>query len=195
MAEADQSITGVLDSLRAADHGGATSVGDVLDTLEERPLGALITGLGLIAAIPVVGAIPGVSIAIGLLVAAVVLQSLIRGHAGLWAPGFVRRREISDERFDEGVDRAKPYARWVDHRMGARLTALTAGRPQRVAVMICAALLGLAMIPLAVVPWGVMPPALALVALGLALMTRDGVAALIGYLCAAGTVWMGIWAL
>jgi hypothetical protein len=38
-------------------------------------------------------------------------------------------------------------------------------------------------------------PALGLVALGLALMTRDGLMALIGYAFAALTVWVALYAL
>jgi hypothetical protein len=43
------------------------------------------------------------------------------------------------------------------------------------------------MIPLAAVPWGVTFPAAGLVALGLAMMTRDGLAAALGYALAALT--------
>lgn len=182
-----ESIGDVLDRLKQADHGDDISVGDVLGALEDRSLGVIIAALGLLAALPVVGAIPGVSILIGLLVLIAVAQAL-RGRKGLWAPAFVRRRAMDDEDFDAAVERVRPYTDWVDRRLKPRVEALTRTEPARWTIIACAAVLAVSLVPLAVVPWGVQAPATGLVALGLALMTRDGAMALVGYGFAAATV-------
>jgi len=49
-------------------------------------------------------------------------------------------------------------------------------------------LLALTMIPLALVPWGVLPPALGIVLFGVAMIGRDGVFAIAGYVLSAVTL-------
>ena len=184
----ERSLTGILDTLREASEGGDLSVGDVLATLSDRSLGAVLAALGLIALIPIVGAIPGVSILVALLTLAAVGQSVLSDRPGLWAPAFVRRRAISEQSFARGAERVRPYAGWIDARLAPRLTALTGGKAGRSVIAVSAALLAVSMIPLALVPWGVTAPAFGILCLGLALMTRDGALALLGYGFAAATV-------
>lgn len=187
-APQEGSLGALLDRLKQADHGEAISVGDVMGALEDRSLGVIIAALALIAALPVVGAIPGVSITIGALLLVAIVQSTLGQSGGvLWLPAFLRRREIEDHRFDKGVEAVRPYTDRVDRRLKPRLQILTRGRGPRVVITVAATVLSLALFPLALVPWGVTAPALGLIALGLALMTRDGLMALIGYGFAAVT--------
>lgn len=192
-APQEGSLGALLDRLKEADHGDDISVGDVMAALEDRSLGVIIAALALIAALPVVGAIPGVSITIAVLLLAAIGQSILgRSGGGLWLPAFVRRREIADERFEKGVAKVRPYTDWVDRRLRPRLRLLTSNRAARVVIVMAATVLSLSLVPLAVVPWGVQAPSLGLVALGLALMTRDGLMALIGYLFAGLTVFVAL---
>jgi hypothetical protein len=189
MAEQAGSIAEVLDKLSEADSGEAVSVGDVLGALQDRSLGVLLAALGLLAAIPIIGAIPGVSILVALMVLAVVAQSML-GGGELWAPEFVRARKIDDEKYQSALEKVRPYTDWIDRRLSRRLTVLVEGAAPRKIAAVAAAVLALAMIPLAIVPWGVQAPATGILAFGLALMRRDGLFALLGYVFAAITVWV-----
>jgi hypothetical protein len=149
----------VLDDLQRTGHDGAVSVGDVLDAFEQRSLGVLLTVFGLLAALPVVGGIPGMSILTGTLILLAAGQSLL-GGGGLWMPDSVRRRQISREKFDRGIEKARSWTGWVDRLLKPRLLALAAGRTGRWLIVVAAALLAVSFYPLAFVPYGVTAPAL-----------------------------------
>lgn len=189
MANGGGGIGDVLDRLKKADQNGQTSAGDVLAALEDRTIGVVIAAFGLIAALPIVGAIPGISIAIGALLLVAIGQDAI-GRSGLWAPAFVRNRTIDDEKFDAAIEKVRPYTDWIDRRLRPRLSFLTDSDAARWLILLCAAVLALSMFPLALIPWGVQAPSMGIVALGLALMSRDGVMALIGYAFAATTAYV-----
>ncbi len=171
----------VLDRLRRAERDGAVTVGEALSALEDRSLGLVIAGLGLIAAFPLTGALPGVPAAIAALVLAVVGRSVVGGERRLRVPGFIRRRSVDAARFERAAARLRPWAAWVDRRLRWRLTPLVASAAARSAILALCALLALSMLPLGLVPWGVTAPALALIAFGLALAARDGLMAAAGY--------------
>lgn len=194
MAYEEAPFTSVLEDLKGSGRAEGVSAGEVLEAFERRSLGVLLTVFGLIAVLPVIGDIPGASILLGTLILIAVAQSFIGGGA-LWMPGFVRRREIGRERFDRGIERARPWVAWVDHLLKPRLTALVAGRTQRWTVSVAAALLALTFYPLAFVPFGVNAPALGVLALGLGLMACDGLMVLLGYGCAGVTAYVLVTAL
>lgn len=181
-----ETLGDILDGIRSAETGDKVSVGDVLAALEDRSLGAIITALALIAALPIIGAIPGVSIVIAALILLALGQNAL-GGSGLWAPEFIRNRTIEEDTFDKAIEKARPLIDRVDRGLRRRLTALTKSATARAIIRLCAAILAVSMVPLALVPWGVQPPALGLVALGLALIARDGAMAAIGYALAAVT--------
>lgn len=181
-------LEGVLDDLGDAGDDGKVSVRDVISAFEDGSAGAIITVLGLIAAMPVVGGVPGMSILVGVLTLLVLAQVLFRSKRGIWLPGFIADREMEEESLDKGVEGARPYVRWLDRFIRPRLTPLTEGRIARWALIAGAALMALALIPMEVVPWGATAPALALIAFGLALIARDGALALFGYVMVAVTL-------
>ena len=186
MAEA---LEDLLKDLKNASDDRTTSVGDVIDTFEHRSLGVVLTVFAAIAALPVVGAIPGVSILTGALIILAVAQSFF-ASSGLWAPDRVRRLEVDDEDFHQGVDKALPYARKIDNVLRPRMRELVDGRAQTVLIALCSLLLSLTFVPLAVVPWGVQVPALAILAFGLALIGKDGYFAAGGYVLSALTAYL-----
>ena len=180
-------LTDVLDDLKVADSGGRTTVGDVLDAFENRSLGAILTVLGVVAAIPVIGGIPGMSILTGTLVLIAAGQSFI-GRSSLWAPETIRKRGIDDDKFDRAIEKARPYAERVDKWLKPRLGFLA----QNQAVAICCVFLALTCYPMAVVLWGVTAPAAAVALLGLSLIGKDGIFALLGYAVTLLTLYL-IW--
>ena len=84
-------------------------------------------------------------------------------------------------------------ARRVDRFVSRRMPFLVGTKTARTVLHATIIVLALTMYPLALVPWGVTAPAVALVAFGLALIARDGLMALIGYLGVAATAAFAIW--
>lgn len=188
-------LEGILDDLDEAAGEGEVSVGDMVHAFEERSLGALLAVIGLVAALPVIGGIPGVSIVTGTLVLLAVAQAFFSEGGGIWIPSFLSERKVEADKVEKSVEKARPYAKRVDSWLKPRLEFLTGGRAQRVAIAVAAALLAITFYPMAVVPWGVTAPAIGVMALGLALVSRDGYLALVGYAMAAVTVGLMVWLL
>lgn len=136
-----------------------------------------------------IGDIAGMSILTGSLILLVIGQSMVGGGT-LWMPDFVRRREISRDKFDRSLQKSRPWIGWVDGLLKPRLTALAAGRTKRWIIAAAAALLAVTFYPLAFVPFGVTAPALGVLALGLGLMACDGLLVLVGYVLAAVTAYI-----
>jgi hypothetical protein len=189
MASEAAPLSSVLDDLERSGRDDAVSIGEVLDAFQHRSFGVLLTLFGLIAALPVIGDIPGMSILTGSLILLVIGQSLVGGGT-LWMPDFVRRREISRDKFDRSLQKSRPWIGWVDRLLKPRLTALAAGRTKRWIIAAAAALLAVTFYPLAFVPFGVTAPSLGVLALGLGLMACDGLLVLVGYVLAAVTAYI-----
>lgn len=182
MAASDtHDLENVLDALSdcAEEAGDALSVGRALDVFAERSFGALLTVIAAIAALPVIGAIPGVSILTGTLIILVAAQFLI-GRKSPWIPRRLRALTIPPDKMKSAVETVKPYAGRVDDVIRPRLTALTRGAAAEAAIAVLSILLALLFYPAAVIPGGVWVPALSVMALGLALVARDGALAIVG---------------
>ncbi len=192
MGDTANSIGDLFDDLSQANSQNGAKVGEVLDRIEDRSLGFLLAVLGLIAALPVIGALPGVSVVVAVLIAMTVGQSFL-GRSGLWLPGFLRKQKIDNATFDKALKKSRPVANWIDRHLHKRLTFLVEGQSRRTMAALAAALLGVAMVPLAIIPWGVQAPAVGVLAIGLGLMRRDGLATLLGYAMAGVTVGLAIW--
>lgn len=185
-ASDDTPMSHVLDELERTGHESAVSVGDVTDAFQHRSLGVLLTVFSLIAALPVIGGIPGMSILTGTLILIAVGQSFA-GDGSLWLPKGLRRREMDRGKFKQGLEKARPWLRWIDRLIKPRLTGLSSGRLNRWIISAVAALMTVTFYPLAFVPWGVTAPALGVLALGLGLMGCDGLFVLVGYAFVAAT--------
>lgn len=183
------SLSGVLKRLKQHSEGDQASVGEMMSAFGNRSYGALITAIGLVAAMPLIGAIPGVSVITGLLIIMVIAQYLA-GRENPYAPSFITERSIEREKFEKAIDKSEPYAAWVDKFLKQRLTFVVGGPVQRVVLGGVVIFLAATMVPLALVPWGVQPPATAIVLLGLALIARDGVMAILGYGLSAVTIYL-----
>ena len=180
------SLGEVLDEIEESADGGEVSVNDVLHSFDDRSTGVIITMLGLLAALPFIGAIPGISIATGALILLAVVREAF-GGGPLRLPGKLGRLSLDKERFDRGIEKGRALTDKIDGVLRERLTFLTRGRPAKTLILATVAGLAVTMFPLAFVPWGVTAPAFGIVAFGLAMIARDGVFALVGYLMIAAT--------
>lgn len=169
------------------------SVGDALDAFATRSFGAILTVFALIAALPLVGAIPGVSIITGTMIILTAGQFLI-GRETPWTPQRVRELSIDAETLEKAIRKSRPYAAAIDRWIRPRLSFLTDNRIARTAIALASLALAATFFPLAIVPGGVFAPALSILALGLAMLGRDGALALVGYGGVALTGGLLLWA-
>lgn len=184
-------LVGVLDEVEDGLDGGdeQITVGEVIDSLNDRGFGALCAVIGALAATPVIGALPGVSIGSAILIVLIAGQHVM-GRRSLWIPSFLAKRSFDRTTFEKSIDKVRPYAKWVDKLIRPRLSWFIGGDTERRLVAVAISVLALTMVPLALVPWGVFPAALAITAFGIAITGRDGLFALVGYALVAVTVYV-----
>lgn len=158
------------------------AIGEVVRRLGSKGFGLALIALALPAMIPIPGPFGMVTGCCLMLVA----WQMLSGHRRLALPSFLADRHIAVGGLRQVVDRAVP---WL-HRLEAfmrrdRWRSLT-GRSSR-------ALTGLPVLVLAIVlalpiPFGNIGPVISLIVIGLALMTRDGLALMLGLVLTLATV-------
>lgn len=147
---------------------------DVLAAFGERAFGAVIL---LFAAPNLLPLPPGSSsvLAVPLLV---VSAQLALGRGVMWLPASLARRDLPRERLIAVADRLLPWINRAERVLKPRLGFMLAPVGDRLIGLVCTLLSAVLFLP---IPFGSVPPALALVAFALALLARDGVAALVGW--------------
>lgn len=172
---------------RTARAGGTVTVGDIMNEVGRRSFGPLLLAAGLVIVMPVVGDIPGVPVAVGLAILVLSVQMLL-GRDHFWLPEFLLKRSVKAERLKKGCGKWLHLpARFVDNILKERLAAL-AGHNGGRAVAACCLVLGLLTAPAELVPFSANLVGMAVVAFGAALITRDGLVALIGYVLTGVTL-------
>lgn len=150
----------------------------LVDAFQDRAFGALMFILAAPNAIPLP---PGTSAVLGLPLVLVSAQ-LALGHRRLWLPAALASRTIPRQDFQSLVGRALPVLRRVERVLAPRLTILFGPVSERLIGSICLLLAIVLFLP---IPLGNMLPGIAVSLFALALLQRDGVAALAGGLAAA----------
>ena len=194
MTSSPENLEDVLVKLEeAASSGeGNMTIGEMLDAFAERSFGALLTLIALLACIPVISAIPGFSILTGTLLILVALQYLF-GRTSPWIPDKLRSFSVDRETMQTAVKRSRPYAAAVDRYIRPRWTFLAQASVMKSLIALSSIALAATFYPLALVPGGVTLPALSIAALGLALIGRDGVLAVIGGIGVVATASLLVW--
>ncbi|EIM25960.1 exopolysaccharide biosynthesis protein [Microvirga lotononidis] len=157
------------------------SIGDVLDAFGDRAFGALML---LFAAPNVLPLPPGMSAVLGAPLLFVTAQ-LMLGRPVLWMPRFIRERSISRDFFTLLTSKLSPILHRMERFLRPRLGLLLSPVPERI---VGAACLLLALILFLPIPFGNMPPAFAISAFALGIVERDGIATLVGWLAALGSL-------
>lgn len=159
----------------------AISIGNVLDAFGDRAFGALML---LFAAPNVLPLPPGMSAVLGAPLLFITAQ-LMLGRSTLWMPRFIRERSISRDFFTLLTTKLSPTLRRAERFLRPRLGMLLRPLPERV---VGAACLLLAIILFLPIPFGNIPPAFAIAAFALGILERDGLATLVGWLSAIGSL-------
>ncbi|MEC7764045.1 MAG: exopolysaccharide biosynthesis protein [Pseudomonadota bacterium] len=126
------------------------------------------------------GLIPGIGGALGLLVAIIGLQ-MITKREGVFLPKFIGKRELPADKVRALVERVRPGAEWMRHRLRIRWELLSRGRISIIAISIIMMVSGASLLVIGAVPIAtpLMGIPIALFAFGL--LARDGVMVLFGY--------------
>lgn len=173
---------------KMAEAGGEdddVSLDEIVDVLGRRSFGPLLLLAGLITLAPLIGDIPGMPTIMGMFVLLVAVQLLLnREH--FWLPRWLLKKSISRDKFCKALDWIRPAARFLDRWLRPRLTGLVQGVGTRIVAALCI-LIAAAMPLMEVVPFSANGAGAALTALGLALVIKDGLLALIAFLLIAAT--------
>ena len=159
------------------------SVGELLTALGDRAFGIIIVLLVLPTLIPG-PPIPGYSLVFALAIALLASQ-LARGFDRPALPGWCLRRSFDRARLDAMIQRAMPTVRRIERLAHVRPTYFTTRPGERLIGALAIAVAAALAVP---VPFGNTPPGLALLALGLGLIERDGRLLALGALAGVAAV-------
>lgn len=159
------------------------ALGTLVEALGRRSFGSLLLVAGLIAVSPLSG-IPGVPTTVAVIVGLIAGQ-LLCGREHFWLPEWVLRLSLSRNKLEKVLGLFQPLARVVDRLLRPRLAFLTGPAGAYVIAGLCV-LIALVMPTTEVIPFSATLAGAAISAFGLALIARDGVAALIALLLTVG---------
>ncbi|WP_235935098.1 exopolysaccharide biosynthesis protein [Candidatus Laterigemmans baculatus] len=181
------SLHDVLDRVEsAAENREKVSLGQVLDALGERSFAPLILVPGLIMLAPGPADIPGVPIVLGLFVALVAVQPLLR-REHIWIPQWMERRELSSRRIKQMVSWLRRPAGWLDRLTKRRYTGLV-NHAGALTIAVACILIAASTPLLEFVPFSANLAGGAITAFALALLAKDGLVAGIAILFSLGTL-------
>ncbi|MCR5875961.1 exopolysaccharide biosynthesis protein [Phenylobacterium sp. J426] len=185
-------LTGLLDELqRAADDNGAKlSVGEILEAIGKRSFGPLLLLGGLLGMTPV-AAVPSAPTIIAVLTLLVSVQLLL-GRETIWIPRVLEKLSVKADRVRTAVKISRKPARVVDRLVRPRLLTLTRPITDRIVAGVCA-LIALCVPPLEFLPFVAFVPSLAIAAIGLGLLARDGLLVLIALAVSSGALGLLAW--
>lgn len=150
------------------------SLGHLVDGFGNRAFGALLFLFAVPVALPI--AIPGISAVLG---APLIFMSwqLMRGRKQPWLPEVMRNRSFRRADFAAMLQRILPAIRRVERLVGPRMLWLTGRRSEQAFGLFAFVLAIVLFLP---IPFGNTLPALAIAVLALAVLERDGLAAVVG---------------
>lgn len=173
-----ETMSELLDRIQAAEvEQEAVHLDAILAEIGSRSFGPLLLLAGLVTLAPFIGAIPGVPTIMGIMVMLTAGQLLL-GRNEFWLPQWVVKRSVKADNLEKAVKWMRKPARFVDRIFKPRLTALVQGIGVKVVAVACIGVS--AMLPaMELVPFSALSAGAALTAFGLALISRDGLLALI----------------
>ena len=170
--------------------GDRLTFGDILDRVEERGYGPLITILSAFVILPT-GMIPGVPALVGtclLLIGAQMLAS--KDHP--WFPRFIRNMRIDGEKLDRALEAGKPWAGRLSALLRQRLCGLVNGPVSTRVAALVVVMSALVMIPFGFIPGLPLVFGGTLVLLGIGITARDGLVLLVAYAIFGTGLWLAL---
>jgi len=177
-----EELLGLLE--RTAAEKETITLGEILDAVGRRSFAPVLLLAGLITLAPIVGDIPGVPTLMGTMVLLTTGQLLFRREY-FWLPRRIRERSISRDRFCWAVRKLSPAARFVDHFLRPRWGVMVGKAGTYLIAAVCT-VVALAMPVMEFIPFSANGAGLTLTAFGLALISKDGVWALLALVFTVG---------
>ena len=188
MSEQPNNLSELLDHFVTATEGQSeVTVDDLLKSLSSRSHGPMLLFPAILAISPL-GMIPGMSIVTGTLVILIGTQ-MIFFSSRPWIPKRLADFSFTRQKLVDGVDKSKPWVKWIEKLIHSRLEFLTKGFMVYPVAIFCV-LLALSFYPLSLVPFGVFLPGFAITLFALGLTARDGLIMLVGYALTIGTAFL-----
>jgi hypothetical protein len=172
-------LSDVLQQLAEDGERERISVGDLLEALSDRALGALLFVFACPNALP---ALPGTSVILG--APLVLLAAQLAFKRKPWLPGFIARRSMARPDFQALIGRICPWLRRAEKMLRPRASAWALPPMEYLVGLVC---LLLAIVVLLPIPLGNMLPALAISMLALGVLERDGLWIMAGLAAAAAS--------
>lgn len=177
----DQAICGLVDLLeRIRDltrTKGGVCMDDIIDVAGTRWFGPLLMVPGLIMLVPGVGDIPGVPILMGLVVILVSVQAMLH-RSRVWLPRWIRNYALSDAKVLKLLKWLQRPSAFVDHLTRPRLTWAVRHASIPIIALTCI-LIAFTTPILELIPFSATLAGIAITTFGLAVLSSDGVIALI----------------
>ncbi len=189
-AEGADRLSAILAAIAQAQDKDRISIGDLLQALKRRALGALIFIFAVPTALPMP---PGVSAIVGAPLLFLTVQLML--GMSPWLPRFITDRSLSRVDFERVVKTVSPWLAKAESVMRPRLTFLARRPSVYLLGFVCVVMAIVLFLP---IPLGNMLPSVALCIVALGLLERDGVWILIGLAVAIASVlivWGVFWAI
>jgi hypothetical protein len=181
-------ITGKIRALGKDQH--KVSIKDVLEVVGEASFVPAMLVPALVVVTPLSG-IPALSSICGITIALIAAQ-YAAGRDHVWLPDWLLRRKVSGTRLCQSMVKISAFTKWLDRVTTARITIFF-HRPLKWLLPLACFLFGAAMPFLELVPFSSSLLGLCVVLISVALLTRDGLLAMIGFLPAAGAIYVLVW--
>ncbi|NIZ10418.1 exopolysaccharide biosynthesis protein [Pseudooceanicola sp. HF7] len=187
-----RSLEDILDALsNVGDEGedSEVSVEEVLTEVGTRSFAPIILVPSLILISPISG-IFGLPTIGAIFILLITVQKLL-GRPHVWMPGMIRRRKVTREKLGKAIDWLRRPCAWVDRQTHKRLTVLVS-RPARLVTLLVICAICLIIPALEILPMVTSLFATAISFFAIALLARDGLFTLLGYIwlgCAGGAIW------
>jgi len=165
-------------SLVASRPGRGLSVSTLLEVFGDRAFGAVMFVLAAPLVLPMP---PGVSTLLGAPLVFITAQWAI-GRRTLWLPKILADRTMSKSDFRSLTSKLAPYLEFIERRLKPRMTYMYGPVADRFIGAMCLLLSLIVFLP---IPFGNMLPSLAIAAFAIGAAERDGVAAIIGWVVSA----------
>ncbi|MBT9383937.1 exopolysaccharide biosynthesis protein [Pseudooceanicola sp. CBS1P-1] len=174
-----RSLSDILDALENAGQGDEkVSVGDIMSEIGLRAFAPVILVPALILVSPLSG-IFGLPTLGALFIFLITIQKLL-GRDQVWVPGWLRRRQVHEDKLARAVGWLRRPCGWVDKRTHRRLTGLVS-RPANTVTLLVILAICLVIPALELLPMVTSLFALALSFFAIGLLSRDGLFTLLGY--------------
>lgn len=151
--------------------------GDIVDTVGSRSFGPVLIIIGVLLLSPISG-IPGVPTLSGLLILFISVQILVLDE-GFWLPGWVMRRHLPSDKLLKGIGFLEPVADFIDARLHPRLVPVVRGPGSYLVGGVCV-VIACSMPLMEIIPFSATAAGFALAVFGLAIVSLDGLLALLG---------------